>query len=150
MVAPTDPKFVHEEDHQTLATDLKPITSATLTVRIIKSFEFRTQKSIVLRDVDLEEVTVGKLMDMVRDEIKKAPGFKPYRNLVLDTLKLYTVAHGHKTTNLIINMDHDDWILSDPDKKLSQVGCENETELSFFNREAYEAFKLHPEVSCLP
>lgn len=24
---------------------------------------------------------------------------------------------------------------------------ENETEVSFFNREAYEAFKAHPEVS---
>lgn len=28
-------------------------------------------------------------------------------------------------------------------------GAENETELSFFNREEYEAFKIDPEVSLL-
>lgn len=40
-----------------------------------------------------------------------------------DTMKKYTVAHGHKTQNLIINLDHDDWILSDLDATLASVGC---------------------------
>jgi len=70
----------------------------------------------------------------------------------VDTLKRYTVAHGHKvisrltglpsdraaymlcslrsiysltilqTTNLIINLDHDDWILDDPNKTLADLG----------------------------
>lgn len=35
-----------------------------------------------------------------------------------DTLKLYTKAHGAKTMNLIINLDHDeDWILHDDNTK---------------------------------
>jgi hypothetical protein len=38
-------------------------------------------------------------------------------------MKKYTVAHGHKTQNLIINLDHDDWILSDLDATLASVGC---------------------------
>ena len=37
-------------------------------------------------------------------------------------MKLYTLAHGHKTTNLIINLDHDEWILNDLDKTLVEVG----------------------------
>ncbi|KAK1921291.1 putative cytoplasm protein [Papiliotrema laurentii] len=135
-----------DDPSQPLATTLKPLTAATITVRIVKSFEFRTAKSLILKDVDLVHTTVGGLMEKCREAIKTTPGFKPYRTIQLDTLKLYTVAHGHKTTNLIINLDHDEWILNDHDKTLAEIGAENETELSFFNREAYEAFKRNPEV----
>ncbi|RSH89455.1 hypothetical protein EHS25_002004 [Saitozyma podzolica] len=144
--ASASPAAPHLSEHEPLATELKPITAATLTIRIIKSFEFRTQKSLVLKEVDLEKITVGELMERCRREMKTAPGWKAYRTLEPDTLKLYTVAHGHKTTNLIINLDHDEWILSDLDKTLAEIGAENETELSFFNRQAYEAFKANPEV----
>jgi len=61
-------------------------------------------------------------------------------------VKLYTKAHGAKTTNLIINLDHDDWILDDNSKLLVDVGFENETEVSLFNRELYEEFKANPET----
>lgn len=40
-----------------------------------------------------------------------------------DTIKIYTRAHGSKTSNLIINLDHSDWILDDGDKKLIDCGC---------------------------
>ncbi|WVQ74048.1 hypothetical protein IAR50_003630 [Cryptococcus sp. DSM 104548] len=135
-----------QSEHEPLATERNPISDATLTVRVIKSFEFRTQKSLVLQHLDLRTLTVGALMEQVRAQAKTAPGFKAYRTLVLDTLKLYTVAHGHKTTNLIINLDHDDWILSDLEKTLEDIGAQNETELSLFNREAYEKFKADPEI----
>ncbi|WVQ85218.1 hypothetical protein IAT38_007383 [Cryptococcus sp. DSM 104549] len=135
----------HQSEHEPLATERHPVTDATITVRVIKSFEFRTQKSMVLQHLDLSELTVAALMDLVRERMKTAPGFKPYKTLVLDTMKLYTVAHGHKTTNLIINLDHDEWIL-DPSKKLVDIGAQNETEISFFNRESYDKFKLDPEV----
>jgi len=58
-----------------------------------------------------------------------------------DTLKIYTKAHGAKTTNLIINLDHDEWILGDDATALIDAGFENETEVSFFDREMYEKFK---------
>jgi hypothetical protein len=38
-----------------------PKTTATLTLRIIKSFEFRTEKGLVLHAVNLEQTTVGEL-----------------------------------------------------------------------------------------
>lgn len=44
----------------------RPKTSATLTVRVIKSFEFRTEKSLVLHDVNLETTTVGQLKEIAR------------------------------------------------------------------------------------
>jgi hypothetical protein len=46
-----------------------PKTSATLTLRIIKSLEFRTQRSLVLHDVNLESTTVGELKDIARQGI---------------------------------------------------------------------------------
>jgi len=73
-------------------------------------------------------------------------GWKAYRGGTYDTLKIYVQAHGSKTSNLIINLDHDDWILDDDSAVLSSLGFENETEVSFFNRELYEAFKTNPET----
>ncbi|KAL5511487.1 hypothetical protein ACEPAH_4704 [Sanghuangporus vaninii] len=152
---PPAPDNAEVGDVSTVLTNLvRPKTSATITVRVIKSFEFRTEKSLVLHDVNLESSTVADLKSMALQAIKTQPGWKAYRSLTdsndeshrLDTLKLYTKAHGAKTTNLIINLDHDDWILDDDNKTLSQVGLENETEVSLFNHQAYETFKAHPET----
>ncbi|KAL7283086.1 hypothetical protein PYCCODRAFT_1447903 [Trametes coccinea BRFM310] len=123
-----------------------PKTDATITVRVIKSFEYRTEKSLVLHHLNLEQLTVGQLKDMVRQAIQTQSAWKPYRNVELDTIKLYTKAHGAKTTNLIINLDHDEWIFEDDSKTLADMGLENESEVSFFNRKAYEEFKQHPDT----
>jgi hypothetical protein len=123
-----------------------PTTSATLTLRIIKSFEYRTERSLVLHNVNLEAITVGKLKDIAHQAVQTQPGWKPYRNVVFDTVKLYTKAHGAKTTNLIINLDHDEWILEDDSAILAELGFENETEVSLFNRGLYDKFKLNPET----
>ncbi|KAG0248309.1 hypothetical protein BG011_000222 [Mortierella polycephala] len=130
-----------------LSSTLAPSTAATLTIRVIKSFEYRTSKNLILHNVDLNTTTVGQLRALAIEKVKTQPGWKPYQNVVFDTLKLYTKAHGAKTMNLIINMDHDeDWILSDDDEILVNRGIENETEISIFNRELYEAYKKHPDI----
>ncbi|KAJ7694075.1 hypothetical protein B0H17DRAFT_469426 [Mycena rosella] len=130
-----------------LSNTALPKTAATLTLRIIKSFEFRTERSLVLHNINLETTTVGQLKDIARTAVTNQPGWKPYRKVVLDTLKLYTQAHGAKTTNLIINLDHDDWILEDDGAILANFGFENETEVSFFNRELYTKFQANPTTS---
>ncbi|PVF98855.1 hypothetical protein CPB86DRAFT_784294 [Serendipita vermifera] len=124
----------------------KPLTSATITIRVIKSFEYRVAKALVLHDLDLTQTTVGDLKQKVKTAIQTQPGWKPYKTLDLDTLKLYTKAHGAKTTNLIINLEHDEWILGDDSVHLADCGFENETEVSFFRMSDYEAFKALPEV----
>ncbi|GAW01965.1 cytoplasmic protein [Lentinula edodes] len=111
-------------DFSDIPTNLaRPKTSATLTISISKP-----------------QLSVNSKIFLVK------PGWKPYRNVQLDTLKLYTQAHGAKTTNLIINLDHDEWILAD-DSTLADAGFENETEVSFFNRDLYEQFKQDPETT---
>jgi hypothetical protein len=53
-------------DEDVLVNLAKPVTSATITVRVIKSFEYRTEKSVVLHDINLEDVTVAQLKDIVK------------------------------------------------------------------------------------
>jgi len=120
------------------------VQTATLTVRVIKSFEYRTEKSLVLHDIDLEQITVAALKDKVVHVLNTQSAWKPYRNLKPDTVKLYSKAHGAKTTNLIINLDHDEWIFDDDNETLAALGLENESEVSFFERTLYYKFKDNP------
>ncbi|KAI9143352.1 hypothetical protein BKA69DRAFT_1061429 [Paraphysoderma sedebokerense] len=116
----------------------------TLTVRLIRSFEYRTFKNLILKEVD-PNLTIAKLKELIQDTLKKSTGYKAFQNNNFDALKLYVKAHGSKTSNLIINLDHDDWFLDD-NKTLKKYNIENETEISFFNRALYEAYKTHPET----
>lgn len=142
----------------------RPLTDAVITIRIIKSFEFRSMKAYVAKSIDLTTTTISQLEDMCRKEVTSNSAFRAFRSYAdkLDTLKLYTRAHGSKTTNLIINLDHPEWVLEDANiaglvknaddgktkanTTLAEIGVENETELSFFNREAYDKFLADPST----
>jgi hypothetical protein len=50
-----------------LRTDAVPLQDATLTVRIIKSFEYRTEKSLVLQHIDLTSTSVAHLKELARE-----------------------------------------------------------------------------------
>ena len=47
----------------------RPNTSATLTIRIIKSFTFRTERSLVLHDVNLVTMTVAQLKEIAKQSM---------------------------------------------------------------------------------
>ena len=66
----------------------RPNTSATLTIRIIKSFRFRTERSLVLHDVNLVTTTVVQLK-----EIAKQSMFDTVQSLESHTI----VRCGHST-----------------------------------------------------
>ncbi|KAK9386738.1 hypothetical protein V1515DRAFT_537010 [Lipomyces mesembrius] len=127
-----------------LTSTLRPATDAIITLRVIKSFEYRTERNLILKDIDLTRTTVGDLLELAKKCIMTQGAFRAFRNVEYNTLKLYTKAHGSKTTNLIINLENDDWILLDHSKTLQDCGIENETEISLFNRTLYEAYKLNP------
>lgn len=136
-----------EPSSESVGTRHPAVSLATLTVRVIKSFPYRTCKNVVLHNLDLDTVTAGELKEMVKARIQVQPAFKTYRNVELDTLKLYTKAQGTKTQNLIINMeDQDDALIFEDDTaSLASCACEHETEVSFFNKIQYDGFKAHPE-----
>ncbi|KAJ3286556.1 hypothetical protein HDU79_006399 [Rhizoclosmatium sp. JEL0117] len=123
-------------------------STITLTIRLIKSFEFRNFKNLVVH-VDPATTTPQDLAELVKQKVASDSAFKVYRTVDFDTFKLYTKAFGAKTQNLIINLDHDeDWIM-DPAIPLSSQpmpAIENETEISYFNKAMYDAYKAHPET----
>lgn len=138
----------HSEEPLTSTT--RPLTDSIITVRLVKSFPYRAIKNHVFHHVDITSITPKQFLELIKEEIAKDGKLRPYRTCVdkLDTLKIYTHAHGSKTMNLAINFDHDeDWILNlnNDQKTLRDYGVENETEISCFNMEEYLEFKKDPK-----
>lgn len=52
--------------NEALTNTLRPLTDCFLTIRVIKSFEYRTTKNMLLPHVDATTMTVGQLKDEVR------------------------------------------------------------------------------------
>ena len=98
----------------------------TLTIRLVKSFEYRTFKNLVLHHVS-SSTTIQQLQTLINEQIMKS-GWKPYLNHSFDTLKIYVKAHGTKSMNLIINLDADASLIldsSDPSKCLKDYDIGN-------------------------
>ena len=55
------------EETEALRNEVVLRTQATLTIRIIKSFAFRTEKHLILRDVNCETTTVGQLKQIAKE-----------------------------------------------------------------------------------
>jgi hypothetical protein len=89
-------------------------------------------------------MTTKDLEQIIRDKVAQESQFKVYRTVNFDTLKIYFLKHGNKSQNLIINLDDNGYM--EEQKTLEEQGIENETEISFFNREQYETFKKNPEI----
>jgi len=61
MSAPVD-----YDQNEPLTSTLRPQTNAILTIRIIKSFPYRSIKNHVLKDVDLVNTTAGDLLEQIK------------------------------------------------------------------------------------
>jgi len=55
------------ESGDALTNTLRPLTDCFLTVRIIKSFEYRTTKNLLLPHLDATTMTVGQLKETCRE-----------------------------------------------------------------------------------
>lgn len=130
-----------------LTSNARPLNDSVLTVRIIKSFPFRNIRNHVFHHIDLANTTPKQLFDLIINTINATGSLRPYRNVAYDTIKIYTHAHGTKTMNLVINMEHDeDWVLdlNDDTRKLVDYDIENETELSIYKLSDYLEYKENP------
>lgn len=124
-------------------TELKSIITVeeiTLTVRLVKSFQYRTFKNIVLHGIPLSM----KVADLKLKCLDAAQQLRAFKSHAFDAMKLYVKKHGSKTSNLIINID--DTLLLQDEKTLAECGLGNEDEISFFNLKEYDEFKLDPQV----
>ncbi|KAI3634109.1 hypothetical protein MIR68_007713 [Amoeboaphelidium protococcarum] len=124
----------------------------SITVRVIKNFEYQTFKTLVVHNVD-EQQQVQAFRKMCIEEIQKHIQQNNQWKIMfgnvnlqkLNTLKIYHVPHKSKTSSLIINIGDDDTLcLKDETRPLSFYGIGTDYEVSLFNREEYEQYRDNP------
>ncbi|XP_037067372.1 UPF0538 protein C2orf76 homolog isoform X3 [Peromyscus leucopus] len=103
---------------------------ATVTVRLIRSFEHRNFKPVVYHGVNLDQ-TVKEFIIFLKQ----------------DTLKILHQAHKAKTNELVLGLDDDDTLLLKEDRTLKDSGVASETEIAFFCGEDYKRYKANPTSS---
>ncbi|KAK5581498.1 hypothetical protein RB653_001531 [Dictyostelium firmibasis] len=114
-----------------------------LIVRVIKSFEYRTIKNLILKDIDLN-TNVSDFKKLVSEKIQTTSGFTPFKTKHYDSMKIFFLPHGQKPNNLTINIENDHYFLNN-NKSLAENGVVYETEISFFVMEEYLKYKENPE-----
>lgn len=123
------------------------MSTGTLTVRLVRSFSFKTFRTLILHDLDFSSITLQDLAIMIADRIKFTSALAFLEKHTFDTFKIYTQPHAAKTSNTIMNTEDDfRLILREWNKPLSDFGIQNETEISYFNYNDYLAFKINPET----
>ncbi|KAK8746475.1 hypothetical protein OTU49_017033 [Cherax quadricarinatus] len=117
---------------------------ATLTIRLIRSFEHRNIRNIVLHNVNLDQ-SVEDFMELIRENLKSTPTLPPpFRNFMFDTLKIETQAYGFKTNDPVINREDDAKLILKPHLRLKDCGVKHETEVNFFKMDDYLKYKENP------
>nr|XP_034369305.1 UPF0538 protein C2orf76 homolog isoform X3 [Arvicanthis niloticus] len=100
---------------------------ATVTVRLIRSFEHRNFRPVVYHGVNLHQ-TVKEFIVFLKQ----------------DTLKILHQAHKAKTNELVLGLEDDDTLLLKEDRTLKDSGIASETEIAFFCGEDYTRYKANP------
>jgi hypothetical protein len=116
--------------------------STTITIRLIRSFEHRAVKNLVLREVDLTQ-TVSELRQKI---LARLPSKTAFRKFHYDTLKIEHQAHGVKTNDPLINKNDDKSLVLEEEVTLSDSGVKNETTISFFKKDNYLSYKDNPTL----
>merc|ERR1711973_1042538 len=116
----------------------------SVTVRLIRSFEYRNIKPIVLKAVDLDQ-SVSDFKALVNAEILSRSSISPvFRKHSYDTMKIQHIAHKSKTSDPVINTENDEKLILCETSTLKECGVGHETEISYFKREEYEKYKANP------
>lgn len=123
-------------------------SSATITVRLIKSFQYKNYRNLVLHNIDLTSTNLNSLAEVIAEKIaQNAVLSRLFPSGFLDTFKLYYQPHAAKTNNPIINVGEDEQlVLMDWVKPACQVGLVPECEISYFNWASYEEYINNPQA----
>ncbi|XP_074157937.1 UPF0538 protein C2orf76 homolog isoform X4 [Sminthopsis crassicaudata] len=103
---------------------------ATITVRLIRSFEHRNFKPLVYHEVNLDQTVKEFIVFLKKDK-----------------MKIIHQAHKSKTNELVLSLEDDDRLLLREDCTMKAAGVANETEIAFFCEEDYKNYKANPVSS---
>jgi hypothetical protein len=138
------------QDRSPVAVTQNEPAVVVLGVRLIRSFPHRNIRRVTvkLQRGQLNELTEPELKRLVADAAAKDTSLPPpFRTYAYDTLKIEHVAHGAKTSDPVINCENDEQLLLLADgRSVAQWGVKHETDLSFFKKSDYEAYKANPTL----
>jgi len=118
----------------------------TVTIRLIRSFEYRNIKHVVYKNVDFSQTT-EQFIDFIKSDMKSRKDLPPpFRNTQFETLKIQHKAFGAKTSDPVINTEDDEKLMLRPGVTLKEAGVEHETEISFFKLEDYKSYQKNPTL----
>ncbi|KAL6484598.1 hypothetical protein MHYP_G00066430 [Metynnis hypsauchen] len=121
-------------------------SEAVLTVRLVRSFEHRNFKPVVLRGVNLDQ-KVEDFIAFVKNDVSTRSGLPPpFKKFDYDTMKIIHQAHGAKTNELVMSLEDDEKLILCNGLDLRSCGIANETELAFFKMADYEKYKANPQT----
>ena len=126
--------------------------SNNITLRFIRSCHYANIRTVVLNDLDLDSTSPHKLLKIAQDLLSTNKKLKPYQRVkpeYFDSLRLYSVPGGAKTSDLVINFNDPDTshCLTYPTNlhlPLSALGVVHEAEISVYNQDDYNAYKANP------
>jgi len=115
-----------------------------ITLRLIRNFEYRSIKTIPIREVDTSQ-TVDAFIAKLKSDLKTTSGIPPpFKTYNYDTLKISHQAGGFKANDIVINLEGDEALILPGEKTLEECGVKSETELSFFILKEYLSYKENP------
>uniref|UniRef100_A0A672IJB8 Uncharacterized protein n=1 Tax=Salarias fasciatus TaxID=181472 RepID=A0A672IJB8_SALFA len=116
-----------------------------VTVRLIRSFEHRNFKPLVYPEVSLDQ-RVQDFIQMTRSGLP--PPFRKHSyGLTFHFLLLLNCDQSCLTNELVMSLDDDEKLILRSDQTLRAAGVASETEVAFFRKEDYEAYKANPRTS---
>ncbi|XP_066431353.1 UPF0538 protein C2orf76 homolog [Eleutherodactylus coqui] len=117
---------------------------ATVTVRLVRSFEHRNFRPVVYRGVSLHQ-TAQEFLEFVKKDVALRNDLPPpFRRHAYDTMKIIHHPHGSKTNDLVISLEDDEKLILRPERTLREAGVAHETELALFYDADYRRYKENP------
>ncbi|XP_074071107.1 UPF0538 protein C2orf76 homolog isoform X6 [Macrotis lagotis] len=99
---------------------------ATITVRLIRSFEHRNFRSLVYHGVNLDQ-TVKEFIVFLKKDVPLRTGLPPpFKHYKYDKMKIIHQAHKSKTNELVLSLEDDDRLLLKEDCTMKAAGVEEE------------------------
>ncbi|XP_074071102.1 UPF0538 protein C2orf76 homolog isoform X1 [Macrotis lagotis] len=95
---------------------------ATITVRLIRSFEHRNFRSLVYHGVNLDQ-TVKEFIVFLKKDVPLRTGLPPpFKHYKYDKMKIIHQAHKSKTNELVLSLEDDDRLLLKEDCTMKAAG----------------------------
>ena len=118
----------------------------TLTIRLIRSFEYRNIRNVVYHNINLSQL-VKTFIEFVQNDISNKTELPPpFRKYKYNTTKIEHKKFGAKTNDPAISIYNDEELMLHEDKSLAECGVEDETSISFFILDDYRKYQNNPQL----